>query len=237
LDLALYLRVLWRFRLIVACGLVIAFGLALLSVVKISFDGGPKLVYRESPQYASDATLQVTTKGFPSGHVQTEQGQGLDQSTLPELAITYSQYVTSDAVRRLIAPGGKIHGIVKSNSLVDSNTGSALAFLLIRGISSTPASAVALTERAARALQVYILREQQRNHTPDAQRTILVFNNHAGLPVLLQGRSKTRPIFVFLAVMIATMGLAFILENLRPRIRPVDAEQDDRLSRQSRLSA
>ena len=39
--------------------------------------------------------------------------------------------------------------------------------------------------------------------------------------VLLEGRSKTVPIVVFLTVMLAVIGLAFILENLRPRVRPV----------------
>jgi hypothetical protein len=39
--------------------------------------------------------------------------------------------------------------------------------------------------------------------------------------VLVVGRKKTLPITVFLAVLIATLGLAFILENLRPRLRSV----------------
>ncbi len=39
--------------------------------------------------------------------------------------------------------------------------------------------------------------------------------------MLLEGRSKTVPIVVFLTVMLAVIGLAFILENLRPRVRPV----------------
>ena len=39
--------------------------------------------------------------------------------------------------------------------------------------------------------------------------------------VMLEGRSKTIPIVVFLTVMLAFVGLAFILENLRPREKPV----------------
>ena len=37
---------------------------------------------------------------------------------------------------------------------------------------------------------------------------------------IFQPRSKTMPIVIFLAVMFATVGLAFLLENLRPRARP-----------------
>ena len=36
-------------------------------------------------------------------------------------------------------------------------------------------------------------------------------------PKIFQGRSKTMPIVVFLAVMMAAIGLAFLLENVRPR--------------------
>jgi hypothetical protein len=44
--------------------------------------------------------------------------------------------------------------------------------------------------------------------------------------VIFKGRSKTMPILVFVLVMVATMGLAFLLENLRPRVAPV-REKDD----------
>ncbi len=37
---------------------------------------------------------------------------------------------------------------------------------------------------------------------------------------IFRPRSKTMPIVIFLAVMFATVGLAFLLENLRPRARP-----------------
>jgi hypothetical protein len=37
---------------------------------------------------------------------------------------------------------------------------------------------------------------------------------------VFQGRKLTVPIIIFLSVMIVTFGLAFILENLRPRQLP-----------------
>ena len=37
--------------------------------------------------------------------------------------------------------------------------------------------------------------------------------------------SKTLPVAIFLTVLIATIGMAFILENLRPRIRTVPSER------------
>lgn len=238
MDIALYLRVLWRFRVIFACGLVIALGLAILSVVRLSFSGtGPTLVYRQSPLYASDVTLQVTTKGFPSGRVPTPQST--DQSQFPGFAITYAQYVTSDAVLRLISPTRKLRGAIKANALVDANSGSTLPFVLIRGLMTTRLGAMELAERTGRALQLYVQQQQVANRIPPGGRTALLFVNHAQPPVLLAGRSKTRPLFIFLAVMVATMGLAFLLENMRPRIHPVADEDEDGTSvqSQSRLSA
>jgi capsular polysaccharide biosynthesis protein len=41
-------------------------------------------------------------------------------------------------------------------------------------------------------------------------------------PVLVKGRSKTLPVVVFVTVLLGVVGLVFMLENLRPRIRPVD---------------
>jgi hypothetical protein len=45
-------------------------------------------------------------------------------------------------------------------------------------------------------------------------------------PVLFEGRSLTVPIVVFMTAMIATLGLAFVLENLRPRIRSISETTD-----------
>ena len=50
---------------------------------------------------------------------------------------------------------------------------------------------------------------------------------------LVAPRKLTRPIFIFLAVMIAALGLAFVLENLRPRVRPVAAEPEKPAFRRS----
>ena len=68
MDLQLYFRVLWRFRLLTIVGLLVALLLALLSVVSIgSSSGSLGLQYRESEQWASRATVLVTEKKFPLG--------------------------------------------------------------------------------------------------------------------------------------------------------------------------
>ena len=54
MDLKLYFQVLWRFRLLTICGLLLAASLAFLSYVNVSYtDGRPTLTYRENEQWAS----------------------------------------------------------------------------------------------------------------------------------------------------------------------------------------
>jgi hypothetical protein len=43
---------------------------------------------------------------------------------------------------------------------------------------------------------------------------------------LIQGRKKTMAVLIFLAVTMAVIGLAFVLENLKPRARAVEAEPE-----------
>ncbi len=44
----------------------------------------------------------------------------------------------------------------------------------------------------------------------------------AGQPQLFSPRKKTLPLIAFFTVMLAGVGLAFVLENLRPRVRAVE---------------
>ena len=67
MDIARLLQVVWRFRLLVACGFALATIVALHSYVSISFSGGPKLKYREDPVYLSASAVLVTQAGFPWG--------------------------------------------------------------------------------------------------------------------------------------------------------------------------
>ena len=263
MDLELYFRVLWRFRIIVLTGLSLALGLMLLSTMRVSFEGlSPKFTYRESEQWASDVTLLVTQPGFPLGRsilddvVPVDPGDGASQSSeegaasdfvprygdpsrFSNLAVVYAHLATSDEVMRLAHPRGPLPGIVTAQAMVNPDSGGILPIVLIRGTSATPAAAAGLAERAGASLRKYIARQQAANRIKADRRVALEYINHAQRPVLLMPRSKTRPMFTFLAVLIATIGLVFVLENLRPRVRPRVAEEPTALtpSSTSRRSA
>ena len=69
-DFRLYARVIWRFKWVVMLGLIVAVGLAGLSVVKVGKGG--KIAYRQAELWASTARLGVTQQGFPWGRLFAE---------------------------------------------------------------------------------------------------------------------------------------------------------------------
>src|SRR5688572_29756916 len=113
-DIQLYLRVLWRFRLLVAAGFTLAVVLALLSFARVSFENGlgpPKLTYREQEKWVSYSTLYVTQPGFPWGYSVIKQPdpdeqletrtkqiapEFADPTRFASLAVLYAYLATSD---------------------------------------------------------------------------------------------------------------------------------------------
>jgi hypothetical protein len=236
MDLQLYQRVIWRFRLLVVAGLVLAMSLTLLSIVRLDFSGdGPTVVYRDGELWSSHSTLLITQTGFPQGRVVFDEvipvGEGENTTYVPrfadanhyaQLAVLYSRYAMSDEVSGMLRrQRPRIRGLVLANPLINETSGSAIPMIDLSGNAASPEEATLLARRATRALQHFILREQEANGIATEKRAILQVVNEARGAKLMQGRSKIRPIFVFLTVMIAVIGLAFVLENLRPRVRPV----------------
>ena len=64
MDLSLYGRVIWRFRWLVALGLILAIALSVLSIAKVSSHG---LSYRKHEIWQSSSTVLLTQHGFHLG--------------------------------------------------------------------------------------------------------------------------------------------------------------------------
>jgi hypothetical protein len=236
MDLRLYARVLWRFRLVVLLGVIVAVGLALLSVARVSFAGGPKLSYRHPQTWTSTSTIWVTQAGFPLGRSIYDQfvnpgssastsGSATvvpvfsDPSRFASLATLYTTLVTSDAVRQLMLRSGPINGaVLASQPTVPGNVNVLLPYVQIAATANSPAAARALVERARAALTKYVLDLQALNQIPQSKRVLLQVLNAAEPPLLTAKRSITRPIVILIATLMIFIGLAFFLENLRPRI-------------------
>lgn len=244
MDFKLYASVLWRFKLIVVLGLVVATGLAVLATVKVTKHG---VIYRQQELWSSGARLLVTQQGFPEGRLfaqlpatanQTPRSvaptdeRGIpvaDPNRFNALAILYADLATSDQVRALIAPGGHIPGEILATPLRDDQSGTLLPLIDLTVISTSPQRAIALAERSVKALQTYLETRQRKNGVPNSDRAVVQELVQPKGAKLFRPRAKTMPIVVFGAVLFLTIALAFILENVRPHVRklsqpPAEAE-------------
>ncbi|HEV8687466.1 MAG TPA: hypothetical protein VGQ84_09330 [Gaiellaceae bacterium] len=250
MDLQLYFRVLWRFKWLVAVGMLLAVALAILSFMAPNFSGkGPLLEYRQGEQWVSYSTIFVTQEGFPWGQLTDataqKQGSALEKAADPNrfstLAVLYAHLATSDQVRALILRDGPMYGEVDAAPLYasESNQSGPLPLVRIAAIADSSEHSLQLVVRMTEAFKTFLAEEQEANKIPDGNRVRLTVLKKADKPQLWAGRSLTLPMVVFIAVMILVSGLAFILENMRPRVRPrpVAAAADQAPAGDARLSA
>ena len=204
MDLALYGRVLRRFWWLVLGGLTLAVALAILSVARVSSDG---LSYRSDEVWKSTTTLLLTRKGNTFAA----------PTTYSPLTDLYSQLANSDAVRRSMLKAGahKDWKITATPVAPTFNPGAVLPVISLAGEAPTPREAVKATVLGRQAFLDYVSRQK-------GSAGIQVLQN-ATQPTLAVPRSKTLPIIVFLAMLSATIALAFILENVRPARATVSA--------------
>lgn len=241
MDLKLYARVLWRFKVVVMLGFVVALALATLSIVRVSPSG---LTYRSPELWSSTTRVGVTQKGFPWGRLFAQEPQApgaavetpaeqaarlgipvADPNRLNNLAVLYSQLATSDAVETLMRRDGPVRGRVIATPLTVGDNRIMLPLIDLTAISTSPGGAKALARRTAAALETFVRLQQASNDVPAADRVIIQEILRPEQATLFQPRSKTLPVVVFMAVMLATFGLAFLLENMRPKSRIAEEEQ------------
>ena len=195
MDLGLYMRVLWRFRVLMAVGLLFAILLAVFSVARISPSG---LRYRKAKQYVSYSTLFVTQQGFPWG--QLHAPQSADPNHFTSLAIVYSQLATTDPVRRILLRGGPIRGTYQVAPVLDSTNQEPLPLISVAAFGDSPKAAITLAGRETRALLTYIQSQQQGNRISADNRVNVDVVKRAQYASLYKGRSMTLPIVVFMAI-------------------------------------
>ena len=228
MDLPHFFRVIWRFKFLVAGGLLLAFALAVLAVFKVSPTGPNKLQYRQAQQWADDATLLVAPPGFPWGG--TVIPPSADPAKFASLATIYAHLISSAEVKRLVVRGGPVDfaaepiiSTVVPYSYQSSNS-PPLPLITLEAQAATKARAVELVNRVTKAFLDYLRIQQTRAGLPIDKRVVVRVVDKDQIR-LLKGRSKTMPIMIFLLVAIASVGLAFLFENLRPRTKPVTSDE------------
>jgi hypothetical protein len=230
MDIELYGRVIWRHKVVVVIGFLLALGLAAFSYVRVDSKGG--VSYRDKETWVSYETVSVTQAGFTEGRLNPT---GAEPSRLTLLAVLYSKYVDADGVRNRIWPNGSRGESIEAAPVLTAQGGasSLLPLISIAAFSRDPARAQHLAARTTEALTGYIAKRQDAAAVPTDQRVELqpVKRALSNRPVLFQARSKALPIVIFLTALIAAIALAFILENLNPRIAAVAELEEENLQR------
>jgi hypothetical protein len=250
MDLALYGRVLWRFRVIVALGTACALLAAIIAVAHVDFtrSGGLTFRYRSNELWSSQSTLLVTQHGFPWGQLtlpqstnptQTQQTQPqqnfADPSRLVFLASLYAQFAKADAIKAIVHPRAeeKVLASPVDDTSSGSSVGSPLPLVSVAGIATSSARALQLASLATSAFMYYIDRQQSAAGIRSGNRVVLQVVSRPSVPVVFQKRRMTPAILAFILVLTATLVLVFSLENLRKSrsvavVEPLRAEGDSR---------
>jgi hypothetical protein len=254
-DFRLYSRVLWRFKRIVAVGFAVAVVLAGLSVVRVGTDGitfrdvklwssTTRIGVTQKGFPWGRLLAQEPTPGEAAQNLGIPQA---DPNRLNTLAVLYAELATSDPVRSIMRSAGALPlcdreayvgtfleaeaarrcGNIIATPVVVGDNRVALPLVDLVAIAPSPTAAVRLAQRSADAFATYIRRQQRANKVPVNDRVVVQQLVHPKPPTVYRPRPKTLPIVVFLAVMFATVGLVFLLENLEVRRRDVDAEPDE----------
>jgi hypothetical protein len=172
MDLHLFARVLWRFRLLAVTGFIAALLLALLSYATIGLDGGVPTVRGPEKEWQSDATLFVTEGGAPWGRSNLESAPaGADASAFSDpnrfigLAALYARLADSDEVRRILLREGPIPGEYSALPVKSSDGSTLLPLIAVLGNGETPDAAIALANRVAKAFQTYLMGSRTRTRS------------------------------------------------------------------------
>jgi len=220
---------------VVALGLVLGLLLALVAVVRIDFvAGGPKLTARTPVEWISTAMMRVTQPGFPEGYAllddtlttpkpglngETPQPRFTDPTRYSYAAALYVQFAKSDPVERVVLRGTGPNTRYDPLTVKSDDGSTVLPLIAMAGYGPSAEAAELVANRATAALRRYIGQLQVRNGVPADKRFELAVMSHASKAEVFKPRSLVRPIFLFLLPVLLAVGLAFLLENLRPRKR------------------
>jgi hypothetical protein len=224
MDLRLHLSVLWRFRYLVLGGLVLAILLSFFSYFRIDL-GHMKLGYRSKETWESTETILLTQRVSPIFSTNPSRGgPNADPNWLLSLPSLYSELANSNLISQPMQPElDSLQGSYSASQDFTSSSsgGGALPFLTFYALAPSQAGAVKIARDVSNSFLSYVAQNQASQRIPSSQRVLLQVVTPAtySQAQVAVGRKKTVPIIIFLAVMIATIGLAYILENLRPRWR------------------
>jgi hypothetical protein len=238
MDLRRHLRVLWRFRGVLAAGLVLSTSLAALSIYRIDFvHGRVHATYRKAVVYGSRSVLYITQRGFAEGRimapaeqdpVQVQDPRVLQHTLATEqrfadpdrfavLATIYARLLSSDRLKALI-PDFSPDATLTSAALTTGNgfQRKTLPLLAIRTRSTSPALARRINGEAIATLKDYIRAHQDASKVRVQDRVRLTVLDPPSVPAVVEPRPYTLAMVAFLLTMLLAVAIAYAWENLFP---------------------
>ena len=183
MDFRLYARVIWRFKWVVMLGLIVAVGLAGLSVVKVGKGG--KIAYRQAELWASTARLGVTQQGFPWGRLFAEDPTTATGAPSVPVGIPVAdpnRLKTGRPLRgaRDQRPGAPADAQGRPDPRADRRDTARpwrqpdhAAAGRRAAISTSPRAAIQLATRSATAFETFIHEQQAANNVPATDRVVI----------------------------------------------------------------
>jgi capsular polysaccharide biosynthesis protein len=213
MDLSLFLAVLWRSRRLMIVGVVLAAVLAVLAYGRPGISGGkPTLKPRGAEVWQSESQLLIAQAGFPyrQSAEATEPARSMG-SLSPIYANLANGGLVQAEIRRQFGPTGS----VKAQEDVDLAAATFLPFVTFTATAPAPGEATRLANGAASVFKAFVARQQAATGVPAARRIQLAVVEPGTNAKLVEGHKLSIPILVFVAILIGTIALILIRENLR----------------------
>jgi hypothetical protein len=228
MDFPLYLRTAWRHKRVLAVGLFLSFVLAVL------------MAMRAQPVWQAQTTVWVTQDGFPWGRAipnvtaipsvspqlpsaanPNEYGPPTaDPNRFITLAILYSHLANGDPVKRILLKKGPVYGKYVADPVPSDDGNGYIPFIDFTALAGSKSGSVDLVLRVTNAFRTYLEHQQELNGITQQNRVQVPIVSYPDKPVIVAGKSLTRPVFVFLLAAIATLGMTLAVERIRPSAAP-----------------
>jgi hypothetical protein len=230
MNLARHAAVLWRFRRITAAGLLLGIFLAVYASYNITPSG---LEPRGTSTYTSQSQLLVTQPGFPEGRsvlptspvlgaateepeVDPDRLEFADPNRFLALADLYTKLIVSDEVLSRI-PGQPSPAQIMASPLPGVSGAPILPIIQLDTVATSPEGAQTLNANTAEALRDLLAERQEKNEITQAQSVQITTIKAPSPGALANGPSRTASILALLLVLIGTVAVTHLLENLRNR--------------------
>jgi hypothetical protein len=196
-------------------GVLLGAVLAVLAYGRPGFSGArPTITPRFGEVWQSEAQLLIGQSDYPY----RQPAEATEPSrALGSLSPIYANLATGNIVQAEIRARLGRGGSVKASEDVDLAASSFLPFVNFVATAPTPTEATKFARGAVSIFEAYVARQQAAAGVPPSRSVQLSIVDSGADPKLVEGHKLSIPLLVFVAILIGTVALALVRENIRPR--------------------